>query len=215
MALDACRIPASGTRETLFPHAERNRRPMPPVARATGQRLVCARHGHDANGVQVPCRKTRHENEETTTRGQARKGHRPREGRLWENCEPMDKNRMEGRHGTTSWHNTAKSSGLPVEVNAVVVQGSIVPLPGEIWRERTGQKSAEAMVVGETSRSAKSHGKVAGGLTQRRAEPHGNVLTAWRTANPSTTPDGEVEPGVGAMGSMWAFRSRLRPIPCA
>ena len=42
----------------------------------------------------------------------------------------MDKNRIEGRYGTTSWHNTAKSSGMPVEVNAVVVQGSIVPLPG-------------------------------------------------------------------------------------
>ncbi len=51
-------------------------------------------------------------------------------------CELMDKNRIEGRYGTTSWHNTAKSSGLPVEVNAVVVQGSIVPLPGE-W-ERSG-----------------------------------------------------------------------------
>jgi len=82
----------------------------------------------------------------------------------------MNKNRIEGRYGTTSWHNTAKSSGLPVEVNAAVVQGSIVPLPGEIWRERSGQKSAEAIVVGETSRSAKLHSKVAGGLTQRRAE---------------------------------------------
>jgi hypothetical protein len=51
-------------------------------------------------------------------------------------CEPMDKNRMEGRYGTTSWHNTAKSSGLPVELNAVVAQESIVPLPGE-W-ERSG-----------------------------------------------------------------------------
>jgi hypothetical protein len=28
--------------------------------------LVCAQHGRDVNGVQVPCRKTRHENEETT-----------------------------------------------------------------------------------------------------------------------------------------------------
>jgi hypothetical protein len=122
---------------------------------------------------------------------------------------------MEGRHGTTSWHNTAKWSGLPVEVNAAVARGSIVPLPGEVWLERSGQKSAEAMVVGETSRSAKWHGKVAGSLTQRRAEPNGSVLTAWRTANPSITPDGEVEPGVAAMGSIWAFRSRLRPIPYA
>ena len=82
----------------------------------------------------------------------------------------MDKNRIKGRHGTTSWHNTAKSSGLPVEVNAVVVQGSIVFLPGETCRERSGQESAEAIVVGETSRSTNEHSKIAGGLTQRRAD---------------------------------------------
>ena len=39
-----------------------------------------------------------------------------------------------------------------MEVNAAVVQGSIVPLPGEICRERSGQKSADAIVVEETSR---------------------------------------------------------------
>ena len=124
----------------------------------------------------------------------------------------MDKNRIKGRYGTTSWHNTAKSSGLPVEVNAVVVQGSIVPLPGEIWRERSGQKSAEAIVVGETSRSADEHVKIAGGLTQRRTEPNGSAQTAWRTVNPPKTPDGEVEPRVVTMGSMWAFRSGLRSV---
>ena len=123
----------------------------------------------------------------------------------------MDKSRIEGRYGTTSWHNTAKSSGLPVEVNAAVVQGSTVLLPGEIWRERSGQKSAEAIVVGETSRSADEHVKIAGSLTQRRAEPNGNVQTAGRTVNPPTTPDGEVEPRVVTMGSMWAFRSGFRP----
>ena len=128
----------------------------------------------------------------------------------------MDKNRIEGRHGTTSWHNTAKSSGLPVEVNAVVARGSITLLPGEIWRERSGQKSAEAIVVGETSRGHDARlNNDTGGLTQRRAELHGNVLTAWRTANPPMTPDGEVEPRVAAMGSMWAFMSGLRPVPCA
>jgi len=74
----------------------------------------------------------------------------------------MDKNRIEGRHGTTSWHNTAKPSGLPVEVNAAVVQGSIVQLPGEICPARAGQKSAEAIVAGGTSRSARKHSKIAG-----------------------------------------------------
>ena len=123
----------------------------------------------------------------------------------------MDKNRIEGRYGTTSWHNTAKSSGLPVEVNAVVAQGSITLLPGETCRERSGQESAEAIVVGETSRGRDARiNNDTGGLTQRRAELHGNVLTAWRTVNPPKTPDGEVEPRVVAMGSMWAFRSGLR-----
>ncbi len=89
----------------------------------------------------------------------------------------MDKNRIEGRHGAMSWHNTAKSSGVPVEVNAAAVQRSNVPLPGEICRsrrpsravaseaerlERGRQKSAEAIVVEETSRSANEHSKVAG-----------------------------------------------------
>ena len=64
----------------------------------------------------------------------------------------MNKNRIEGRYGKTSWHNTAKSSGLPVEVNAAVVQGSITLLPGEACRERSGQESAEAIVVEEMSR---------------------------------------------------------------
>jgi hypothetical protein len=59
-------------------------------------------------------------------------------------CKPMNKNRIEGRHGTTSWHNTAKSSGLPVEVNAAVVQGSIVQLPGE-W-ERSGHGGPDCLL---------------------------------------------------------------------
>ncbi len=73
------------------------------------------------------------------------------------------------------------------------------------------EKSAEAIVVGETSRSAKLHSKVAGGLTRRRAEPNGNVLTAKQTPQP-TTPDGEAWTRAGSMGSMWTFRSGLRPV---
>ncbi len=89
---------------------------------------------------------------ETTTRGQARKGDRPREGRLWENRELMDKNRIEGRHGAISWHNTTKSSGMPVEVNSAAVQRSNVQLPGEISRALVREKSAEAIVIVEMSR---------------------------------------------------------------
>ncbi|MEM0966896.1 MAG: hypothetical protein AAGJ81_12160 [Verrucomicrobiota bacterium] len=44
----------------------------------------------------------------------------------------MDKNRIEGRRTAVSWHNTAKPNGSRAEVNAAVVQGSIVPLPGEV-----------------------------------------------------------------------------------
>ena len=66
----------------------------------------------------------------------------------------MDKNRIEGRHGASRWHNTPKASGMPVEVNAAAVQWSNVPLPGEICAGRPVQKSADAVVVEETSRSA-------------------------------------------------------------
>ena len=56
----------------------------------------------------------------------------------------MDKNRIEGRHGAMSWHNTVKSIGLPVEVNAAVAQGNNALLPGEIPQRKCCGKSAEA-----------------------------------------------------------------------
>ena len=43
----------------------------------------------------------------------------------------MNKNCIEGRRGLVSWHNTAKPFGSATEVNAAVVQGSTVFLPGE------------------------------------------------------------------------------------
>jgi hypothetical protein len=107
-------------------------------------------------------------------------------------------------------------------------------------RERSGQESAEAIVVEDTSRGRDARvnndtGELtplccvhaatlhrilkaaiaATAFTQRRAELHGNALTAWRTVNPPLTPDGEVEPRVVTMGSMWAFRSGLRPVSYA
>ena len=87
----------------------------------------------------------------------------------------MDKNCIEGRHGATSWHNTAKSSGMPVEVNAAAVQQSNVPLPGEISSSKDGEKSADAIVVEETSRSADEHSKVAGAThpTKGRTDEEG------------------------------------------
>ena len=80
------------------------------------------------------------------------KGDLSGEGRLGENRELMDKNRIEGRHGAISWHNTAKSPGVPVEVNSAAVRWSNVQLPGEISPSQDGEKSAEVIVVGKTSR---------------------------------------------------------------
>jgi len=80
------------------------------------------------------------------------KGDLSGEGRLGENRELMDKNRIEGRHGAMSWHNTAKSLGMPVEVNPAAVRWSNVSLPGEISRASAPEKSAEVIVVEETSR---------------------------------------------------------------
>jgi RNA-directed DNA polymerase len=51
---------------------------------------------------------------------------------------------------------------MPVEVNAAAVQWSNVPLPGEIPPLSGDGKSAEVIVVGETSRSADEHSKIAG-----------------------------------------------------
>ncbi len=79
-------------------------------------------------------------------------GDRSGEGRLGEIREPMDKNRIEGRHGAMRGHNTPKSSGMPVEVNSAAVRRSNVQLPGEISPSQDGEKSAEVEVVGKTSR---------------------------------------------------------------
>ena len=51
---------------------------------------------------------------------------------------------------------------MPVEVNSAAVRWSNVPLPGEIPPLSGGGKSAEAIVIAETSRSADEHGKIAG-----------------------------------------------------
>jgi hypothetical protein len=66
--------------------------------------------------------------------------------------ELMDKNRIEGRHGASRWHNTPKAIGMPVEVNPAAVRWSNVQLPGEISRASAPEKSAEVIVVGKTSR---------------------------------------------------------------
>ena len=59
----------------------------------------------------------------------------------------MNKNAIEGRRDGTSWHHTAKSTGLVVEVKVAVVPGRNAFLPGEILSPCGGRKSAEAVVV--------------------------------------------------------------------
>ena len=103
-------------------------------------------------GFKSPVGIPEHENEETTIRGQRAKGNRRGEGRLVENRELMNKNRIEGRHGASRWHNTPKAAGMPVEVNSAAVRWSNVPLPGEIPPLSGGGKAAEAIVAGEPSR---------------------------------------------------------------
>lgn len=66
-----------------------------------------------------------------------------------------------------SWHNTAKSIGMPVEVNSVAVQWSNVQLPGEISNAQADEKSAEVVVVEEMSRGQDARlNNDTGGLTR-------------------------------------------------
>lgn len=80
----------------------------------------------------------------------------------------MNKNRIQGRQGASRWHNTPKASGVPLEVNPAAVRRSSALLPGEIPPPQGGGKSAEAIVVEETSRGledARANNET-GGLTR-------------------------------------------------
>ena len=122
--------------------------------------------GADQKGLKSPvCDETM---KQSTTRSQGREGDRPSGGRLWDSHKPMNKNRIRGRRGLVSWHNTAKPVVSAPEVNAGVVWRRSALLPGEAcptWRpvfgrgapwpamvRVIGQESAEAIVVEETSR---------------------------------------------------------------
>lgn len=83
----------------------------------------------------------------------------------------MNKNRIQGRHEATSWHNTAKSTGLLVEVNAEVMPGSSVFLPGETCLVPSRQESAEAIVAGPLPRwSTPVKGRTNGASSDRRQD---------------------------------------------
>ena len=143
-------------------------------------RLVCAEHVLDVKVVKVRYSKNQIiKMKRTITRGQLRCREARWEGRLWETCEPMDKNRIKGRHGLVSWHHTAKPIGASMEVNAAVVQGSIECLPREaslscvVWLKSATkdnaaravmcalniEESAESIVVVEPPAMSKSAGR--------------------------------------------------------
>jgi hypothetical protein len=144
-----------------------------------------------------------------TTRSQLREGDRSWEGRLWENCQTMNKKLIRGRLSGMRWHNTPKSRHLAQEVNGTFGQWRITQLPGEISPTRgracatarpleiadvIGEKSAEVILAGNANRSARLHSKVAA-----HAPVKDRTKTMKRPEHPSTTtkPQGEVRHGYG------------------
>ena len=96
-----------------------------------------------------------------------------------QNCEPTDRNVIEGRVSGASWHNTTKPKGLGDTVNDAVVQGKFTFLSGEIcafdrlerdgsltevWRE-TAKKPQNPKAI-ETARRLATTGE--GGRSQPR-----------------------------------------------
>lgn len=113
----------------------------------------------------------------TITRGQLRNREVGWEGRLWETCELMDKKCIQGRRRLVSWHHAAKPFGSPTEVNAIVVQGSTVFLPGEAsgggvgWFQSTDKSNALVagmLQVVPTEESAESIVVVSEPVSSRR-----------------------------------------------
>ena len=94
------------------------------------------------------------------------KGDLSGEGRLGENRELMDKNRIEGRQGAPRWHNTPKAAGMPLEANPAAVRWSNVQLPGEISARQRDEKSAEVVVVGKQAGVRMSTAKLPDSLTR-------------------------------------------------
>ena len=97
----------------------------------------------------------------------------------------------------TSWHNTAKSTGPALEVNAAAAPGSNAFLPGETPTEQSGGETAEAVVVCNKPK----------GKEPRRAKPNRNTPTPWGTSC-LIKPDGEGAMNASTVGSMGEFRSR-------
>jgi hypothetical protein len=112
----------------------------------------------------------------------------------------MDKNRIACR---------GKCGGCAGEHRAL----TWADLPGAIRAEISRHHSSRRNEPG--LEDARSNCET-GGLTRRRAEPNGDVLTAGRTVvtDPAAAgPVGEVTPSAAMMGSRWALGSAFRPAP--
>ena len=86
---------------------------------------------------------------ENTSRSQGAASDGCSERRRCKTRMSMNKNLIEGRCDGASGHHTAKPTGEVVEVNQAVVRGRTVFFPGEVSPVRAGEKSAEAIVVGD------------------------------------------------------------------
>ena len=77
------------------------------------------------------------------------------------------------------------------------------PTSPQIWREQSGQKSADAVVVGKRAGGAMpAETTIPEVSTDEGPNCMAGVLTARRTVNPPMTLDGEVDPRAITMGSM-------------
>lgn len=141
---------------------------------------------------------------ETPTRSQLRAGNRPWGGRLWETGGPTDRNRIEGRRGEASWHNTAKPIGSSTEVppeadphwaeNAAVVPGSNTLLSGEIPGRECPGKSADAIVC-----------------AGQRTDREGSSPSGSRMEGTISKDGGNASPGPTGVGQGRASTARWSP----
>ncbi len=122
----------------------------------------------------------------------------------------MNKNRIEGRRAGTSWHHTAKSSGLGAGVNAAVARGSNAFLPGEVPRRKCRGKSAEAIVPSSEPDTQRPEDSMPG-----RAEPTSEHPTAGRTPEPMTPGWARHPVSAVLMGSMGCTVRGPRITQCA
>ena len=111
------------------------------AARNPVENIVCARHGHDLMGckspVHIPVRNHLMILTKSTSQWQGRKGDRPSEGSLRANLRADGQKPHIRPNPWVSGHNITKPVRITWGmVNAAVVQGKIMQLPGEICQPK-------------------------------------------------------------------------------